>query len=41
MQLRFANVFNRAYSTPGGIEHRQPAIRQDGRNLIAELRYHF
>jgi iron complex outermembrane receptor protein len=41
MRLRLNNVFDRNYSTPGGIEHRQPAIRQDGRNLVAELRYHF
>jgi outer membrane receptor for ferrienterochelin and colicins len=41
LTIRLNNVFNRAYATPGGVEHRQPAIMQDGRNVRAEARYRF
>jgi iron complex outermembrane receptor protein len=41
LMVRVNNVFNTAYATPGGIEHRQPSIRQDGRNLRVSLRYLF
>jgi iron complex outermembrane receptor protein len=39
LAIRLNNVFDASYATPGGIEHRQPAIAQDGRNLVAEVRY--
>ena len=41
LMVRVNNVFNTTYATPGGIEHRQPAIRQDGRNQRVSLRYLF
>jgi iron complex outermembrane receptor protein len=39
--LRLNNLFDASFATPGGVEHRQAAIAQDGRNLSAELRYRF
>jgi iron complex outermembrane receptor protein len=41
LSLRLNNVFDASFATPGGVEHRQAAILQDGRNLSAELRYRF
>jgi iron complex outermembrane receptor protein len=41
LTLRLTNAFDAAYATPGGVEHRQPAIWQDGRTLRAEIRYRF
>jgi iron complex outermembrane receptor protein len=41
LSLRLNNVFDATFATPGGVEHRQAAILQDGRNLSAELRYRF
>ncbi len=41
LSLRLNNVFDTDFATPGGVEHRQAAIAQDGRNLSAELRYRF
>ena len=41
LSLRVNNLFNAEYATPGGVEHIQPAIEQDRRNLSAELRYRF
>jgi iron complex outermembrane receptor protein len=41
LSLRADNVFNTRYATPGGLEHLQPAIAQDGRTVSAELRYRF
>jgi outer membrane receptor protein involved in Fe transport len=41
VSLRLNNVFDATYATPGGPEHRQAAIAQDGRTLSAELRYRF
>lgn len=41
LALRVANLFDASYATPGGVEHRQPAIPQDGRSVLAELRYRF
>lgn len=41
LSLRLNNLFDASFATPGGVEHRQAAIRQDGRNLSAELRYRF
>lgn len=35
------NLFNRDYSFPGGVEHLQPAIQQDGRNYTFKLEYRF
>ena len=39
VSLKLNNVFDATYGTPGGVEHRQAVITQDGRNLSAELRY--
>jgi outer membrane receptor protein involved in Fe transport len=41
LSLRVNNIFNATYATPGGVEHLQPAIQQDRRNLAAEIRYRF
>ena len=41
LSLRLNNVFDASFATPGGVEHRQAAIAQDGRNVSAELRYRF
>ncbi len=35
------NLFDVDYSTPGGFEHRQAAIGQDGRNYAVRLEYRF
>jgi outer membrane receptor for ferrienterochelin and colicins len=35
------NAFNHAYSDPGGEEHLQPSIRQDGRTVLARVRVAF
>jgi len=35
------NLFNTPYQTPGGFEHVQPSIPQDGRNITARLEYKF
>jgi iron complex outermembrane receptor protein len=41
LSLKVNNLFNTRYATPGGLEHLQPAINQDGRTLSTELRYRF
>lgn len=41
VSLGFYNIFNRRYSDPGGTEHVQDAIRQDGRSIRFKLRYLF
>jgi outer membrane cobalamin receptor len=41
LSLKVNNLFDASYATPGGLEHLQPAIEQDGRNVSAELRYRF
>jgi outer membrane receptor protein involved in Fe transport len=41
LSLRVNNLFGTTYATPGGLEHLQPAIEQDGRNVSAEVRYRF
>jgi outer membrane receptor protein involved in Fe transport len=41
LSIRVTNVFGTTYATPGGVHLRQAAIQQDGRNLLAELRYRF
>jgi len=39
--LMIRNVLNTSYQTPGGIEHRQAGITQDGRNVGIRLGYSF
>ena len=39
LSLVVNNVFDVGYQTPGGPEHLQPAITQNGRNLLVKLRY--
>jgi outer membrane receptor protein involved in Fe transport len=41
LSLKVNNLFDASYATPGGLEHLQPAIQQDRRNVSAELRYRF
>ena len=41
LSLRLNNLFDASFATPGGVEHRQAAIVQDGRTVSAELRYRF
>jgi len=36
--LKVYNLFNTPYSLPGGFEHRQRSIDQDGRSIVARLR---
>jgi iron complex outermembrane receptor protein len=37
LSLRVTNVFDISYATPGGVEHRQSAITQDGRTFLFRL----
>lgn len=39
--LRVNNVFDVSWATPGGAQHLQPAITQDGRNLLVTLGVRF
>lgn len=39
--LSVRNLFNVSYSNPGGFEHRQPDITQDGRTFLVKLDYKF
>jgi iron complex outermembrane receptor protein len=39
--LLVRNVFDEAYQTPGGFEHAQPGIEQDGRTFIVGLETRF
>jgi outer membrane receptor for ferrienterochelin and colicins len=39
--LKIRNVFDRKYSVPGGLEHIQAAIKQDGRTVGFSLIYSF
>jgi iron complex outermembrane receptor protein len=41
VSVRARNVFGAAYSTPGGVEHLQPGIPQDGRVLSLSLDWTF
>lgn len=41
LSLAFRNLFDRRYATPGGVEHIQPAIEQDGRNLFGRVSWSF
>ena len=40
-QVQIRNLFNSNYSLPGGFEHVQAAIPQDGRNFAARVEYRF
>lgn len=40
LSLTVRNLFDTDYSTPAGLEHEQPDIRQDGRGLTLRLEYH-
>jgi outer membrane receptor protein involved in Fe transport len=41
LQFQVRNLFNTSYALPGGLEHRQDAIPQDGRNFFAKVEYRF
>ncbi len=41
LTLRIRNVTNKLYAYPGGYEHIQPAIVQDGRTIAAGLALEF
>jgi iron complex outermembrane receptor protein len=41
LSLRVRNLFGTRYTTPSGVEHVQPAIEQDGRALLTQLRHRF
>jgi outer membrane receptor protein involved in Fe transport len=41
LQFQVHNLFNTSYALPGGYEHIQPAIPQDGRNFAARVEYRF
>jgi outer membrane receptor protein involved in Fe transport len=41
LSLAFRNLFDRRYATPGGIEHVQPAIEQDGRSLVGRVSWSY
>jgi iron complex outermembrane receptor protein len=39
--LHVNNIFDTEWSTPGGVQHVMPAIRQDGRNVLFSLALRF
>ena len=41
LEFRISNLFNTRYAYPGGVEHLQPAIGQDGRTFIVRLTTRF
>lgn len=41
LSLTLRNALDRDYATPGGLEHRQPAIQQDGRSLVGRLTWSY
>ena len=41
LSLAVRNLFDRRYSTPGGVEHVQPAIEQDGRSFVGRVSWSF
>lgn len=41
LSLALRNLFDRRYSTPGGVEHIQPAIEQDGRSVVGRVSWSF
>lgn len=40
LSLQIRNVFDEGYALPGGFEHQQNALRQDGRTLAIKALYH-
>ena len=41
VRFRLRNLFDQTYASPGGFEHSQPSLLQDGRSLRFELKYSF
>jgi outer membrane receptor protein involved in Fe transport len=41
LSLRVTNLFDTRYAYPGGTEHVEPAIEQDGRAVMVRLGYEF
>jgi iron complex outermembrane receptor protein len=41
LAVRLTNLFDKRYAYPGGTEHVQPAIEQDGRAVMVRLGYEF
>ena len=41
LSLSVFNLFDRKYGDPGGAEHAQTLIPQDGRNFRVQVRYEF
>jgi iron complex outermembrane receptor protein len=41
LSLAIRNLLDRRYATPGGVEHRQPAIEQDGRSFVGRVSWSF
>ncbi len=41
LSLAVRNLFDRRYATPGGVEHLQPAIEQDGRSFVGRVSWAF
>jgi len=41
LTLRGRNLLDEPYATPGGFEHLQPAIQQDGRSWQAGIEWRF
>lgn len=41
LSLTLRNLFDRRYATPGGLEHIQPAIEQDGRTVVGRLTWSY
>jgi len=41
LSLAIRNLFDRRYATPGGVEHIQPAIEQDGRSFVGRVSWSF
>ena len=41
LELQLRNLADARYAYPGGLEHRQAAIEQDGRTLTLRVEYRF
>ena len=39
--LQIRNLFDESYSLPGGLEHFQDALQQDGRNFVFGISYSY
>ncbi|MEO8382048.1 MAG: TonB-dependent receptor, partial [Acidobacteriota bacterium] len=39
LSLTVTNLFDTAYATPGGVEHKQDTIVQDGRSFLVRLKW--